>query len=344
MSYSNTFEKVRYFSRLPQNNLTLRKLYHLEKYRNSNTLIQNTSFLKKEIPIRLSKRVFDLDSIKFGLSTNPIILSIKDLYLQSAIRSIEHREIKNIADAISFKDLIKDIKEKHSNVVENMSQAVIKTSKNLQPSEKVELDYFLTNFYGSRIGIRTIIGQCVNVTEKSVGIIKKIKPKSIFDEMKEEVCYISQQCYGIEPKFVFHGDENYEITYIPSFLQYIYLELLKNASRAVIENTNNAEPIHIYQSCGENDLIIKISDFGKGFPRSILQQVYSYSFTTVGNNDNNGNNNEHIIMAGLGYGVPLARLYARYFGGDIQLIPYNGIGTDVIIYINRLLDYEEKEY
>ena len=48
------------------------------------------------------------------------------------------------------------------------------------------------------------------------------------------------------------------------------------------------------------------------------------------------------IMSGLGYGLPLSRLYCKYFQGDLKLIPYEGIGTDALIFINKLGNKDEK--
>jgi pyruvate dehydrogenase kinase 2/3/4 len=41
-------------------------------------------------------------------------------------------------------------------------------------------------------------------------------------------------------------------------------------------------------------------------------------------------------MAGLGYGLPLSRNYARFFGGDLVIESMEGYGTDTYLYLPRL--------
>ena len=38
----------------------------------------------------------------------------------------------------------------------------------------------------------------------------------------------------------------------------------------------------------------------------------------------------------LSYGLPLSRLYARYFQGDIKVASYENFGTDFYIYLRAL--------
>lgn len=41
-------------------------------------------------------------------------------------------------------------------------------------------------------------------------------------------------------------------------------------------------------------------------------------------------------LAGLGYGLPIARNYARCFEGDLTIMSMEGYGTDSFIYLPRL--------
>ena len=40
-------------------------------------------------------------------------------------------------------------------------------------------------------------------------------------------------------------------------------------------------------------------------------------------------------MAGLGFGLPLSRLYAQAFGGTLKLTTLEGWGSSAILHLNR---------
>jgi pyruvate dehydrogenase kinase 2/3/4 len=46
-------------------------------------------------------------------------------------------------------------------------------------------------------------------------------------------------------------------------------------------------------------------------------------------------------LAGLGYGLPISKSYARYFGGDVSIMSMEGYGTDAFVYLRRLGDSRE---
>ncbi|PYH49212.1 alpha-ketoacid dehydrogenase kinase family protein, partial [Aspergillus saccharolyticus JOP 1030-1] len=105
-------------------------------------------------------------------------------------------------------------------------------------------------------------------------------------------------------------------------------------------------------------ITIRIRDRGGGIPPEVLPNIWSYSFTTFSEYDDHyqggggsethegmealntiaaasgggGGANGHLSsIAGLGYGLPLSRAYAEYFGGSIAIQSLWGWGTDVYL-------------
>ena len=103
---------------------------------------------------------------------------------------------------------------------------------------------------------------------------------------------------------------------------------------------------------GKEDVTIRISDRGGGIPRSLRDHIFEYLYTTAPNpiltNSADIQDVSSIMggggmtgmssapLAGLGYGLPLSRLYARYFAGDLQIYSAEGWGTDAVIYLHAL--------
>jgi len=119
--------------------------------------------------------------------------------------------------------------------------------------------------------------------------------------------------------------------------------------RAVVEfhQTEKLPPIRVIVADHEEneDVSLKISDEGGGIKRSFMHKVWSYAFTTVTKDvwEQNvyADFGRDTPMAGFGYGLPLSRLYSRYFGGDLQLLSMEGYGTDAYLQIPRIGDVDE---
>lgn len=95
-------------------------------------------------------------------------------------------------------------------------------------------------------------------------------------------------------------------------------------------------PVKVIVADGIEDVAIKISDEGGGIPRSGLPNIFTYLYSTA-----ESPVSEEVSMAGYGYGLPISRLYARYFGGDLQVISMEGYGTDAYLHLSRLGNRQE---
>jgi len=83
-----------------------------------------------------------------------------------------------------------------------------------------------------------------------------------------------------------------------------------------------------------------------------MHRIWSYLFTTADpkvldrmlSSDSENETRDFDTaspLAGLGYGLPISRNYARYFGGDLVIMSMEGYGTDSFIYLPRLSNKDE---
>ncbi|KAJ2938346.1 hypothetical protein O0L34_g13268 [Tuta absoluta] len=113
-------------------------------------------------------------------------------------------------------------------------------------------------------------------------------------------------------------------------------ELFKNAMRAVMEHhENNPPPIQVNLVEGKEDISVKMSDRGGGIPRSVSDLLFKYMYSTAPQ-PSKSQDSQNVPLAGYGYGLPISRLYARYFHGDLILMSCEGYGTDAVIYLKAL--------
>ncbi|EED15562.1 pyruvate dehydrogenase kinase [Talaromyces stipitatus ATCC 10500] len=259
-----------------------------------------------------------------------------------------------------FKRTLQQIKRRHDGVVTTVAQGILEYKRKRQRLQiDSSIQAFLDRFYMSRIGIRMLIGQHIALTEQThahhpnyVGIIcTKTNIHEVATEAIENARFVCEDHYGLfeAPKVQLICKPDLNFMYVPGHLSHMLFETLKNSLRAVVE-THGAEkeefPVtKVIVAEGREDITIKISDEGGGIPRSSIPLVWTYMYTTVDQtpslDPDFDKSDFKAPMAGFGYGLPISRLYARYFGGDLKLISMEGYGTDVYLHLNRLSSSSE---
>ena len=140
----------------------------------------------------------------------------------------------------------------------------------------------------------------------------------------------------------------HSFTYVPHHLHYMVAELLKNSVRATIRQhheqaslpLDQLPPVRVIIAKGDEDVTIKICDRGGGIPRSRMQTIWKFAHSTANDKELDSDFGTDTVSGARikGFGLPLARIYARYFGGELTLKSTEGYGLDAYLYLPRLGD------
>lgn len=314
-------------------------------------------FLRQELPVRLSNIMKELNLLPDGLLATPPIRLVQSWYIQSLMEILEFLD-KNPDDQSvleNFVEVLEGIRNRHNEVVPTMAHGVIEYKDAFGQQDSItdhNIQYFLDRFYTSRISIRMLINQHtlvfngnINPTyPNTIGCIDSIcDVTEVVRDAYESAKLLCEQYYLGAPELELRQinannvREPIQISYIPSHLYHMLFELFKNAMRATIETheaSRTLPPIKVMVALGGEDLSIKMSDRGGGVPFRKTECLFSYMYSTAPRPSTG--DKHRAPLAGFGYGLPISRLYARYFRGDLQLYSMEGSGTDAVIHLKAL--------
>jgi len=133
---------------------------------------------------------------------------------------------------------------------------------------------------------------------------------------------------------------------VPIHLRGIFREILRNSMRATAWEANvrgvDPKPVRVKLRAGAFGIFVTVSDHGGGI--ADLAQTWKWgpvqgrldgSLSSFEEDDDEADD-PHPSALPTGFGLPLARLTARYFGGDVRLQTLVGYGTNAYIHIPQL--------
>uniref|UniRef100_A0A672HS56 Protein-serine/threonine kinase n=1 Tax=Salarias fasciatus TaxID=181472 RepID=A0A672HS56_SALFA len=296
-------------------------------------------FLRQEFPVRLANIMKEIDFLPDN--------TVK--YLPS------HLHISSHVIVLSFTQTLVNIRNRHNNVVPTMAQGVVeyKEAFGVDPVTNQNVQYFLDRFYMSRISTRMLMNQHTLIFDGSVNpahpkhigsidptcdVVEVVKDAYETSKMLCEQYYLTSPEMEITEVNSKSPGQPLHIVYVPSHLYHMLFELFKNAMRATVETHETSltlPPIKVRVALGAEDLTIKMSDRGGGVPLRKIERLFSYMYSTAPS-PVHADNSRNAPLAGFGYGLPISRLYAKYFQGDLQLYSMEGYGTSAVIYLKAL--------
>lgn len=365
---SSTLDNLDIYSRYNPAPISIK---HLLDHGRSADTADSFLYLRKEIPTRLANMIMELKLLPNSLMEQRECKEIYQDYIRSFKEMMQFETKSNTPETHArFTDSLQNIRNRHIDTVPNMAQAVLRMNKNMRMQDGVTdtIQYFLDRLYTSRISIHMLISHYQSlhgIRSNSEGLIGTIDPQcdllKVAEEAYNAASLLCDNEYFDHPELksraVDTTDENIETqgrvtaVYVPAHLHHILFEVFKNAMRASCEWSEKNEVasipfirLRIYKT--DEDITLKISDRGGGMSRRTKRKIFNYMYSTAsdkmsyegigGGSYGVGISASTLPMHGLGYGLPLSRLYARYFRGDIKVVSVDGFGTDVYVYLQRL--------
>jgi len=314
--------------------------------------------LVQEVLVRLAHLIVELQHLPQELTEQENCRCVTRDYKQSFSELLEFEKVDPDPETLrKWSRLLKTWKQRHQDVVPMMARACMQMKNRYGMDLEREdcaitrtVQYCLDRLYMSRISLNMLCNQHLmvyghaSIVQNQVGVIHpETDVESVVRHAYDNALFLCEQCYLTGPALELRVANATEpgarvtVTQVPSHIYHIVFEIIKNAMQATVnlhlDNTEVLPPVKAFICQSDCDITIRVSDTGGGIDRNTTDRIFKYLYTT---SPKTSLTCEHVPLSGLGYGLPLARLYARYFQGDLRAASYEGYGTDIYIYIRAL--------
>ena len=375
--------------------ISLRQLTFFGRTLTESRLISSANYVRLELPTRLAHRLRNMQTLPYSALTNPHISHVYELYYTAFERLRKVPEIRSADDNDRFCQVIQSCLREHLSVIPRLAMGAIEIQNTISGEE---CDLFMTTLLRSRISRRVIAEQHLALTEtfhspwhfpnakKSIiapeddfvgEIFLRCNAKEIVEQCAATARDLMSKAYGPKvtiPEVVVKGHLDTTFPYIPSHIEYMIGELLRNSMQAIVEKPGpKCPPIEVLICEAAQHVIIRISDQGGGIEREILPYLWSFAkgprrqtrlqnlervpklagtmqelryadpaLAAEAERHGSRRNSSLSALSGrqpdlrLGMGLPLSRIYAEYWAGSLEIHSLEGYGVDAFLQISKL--------
>lgn len=286
-------------------------------------------------------RLAALQELPYIALVNPNIEQSNRLYLKTleSLLSIEYPY--DLYDTAKMQNLTKEFLNDHQDTLLTLSNGLQEIS-NFYDHEKIFK--FLNNHLHDRILMKLLTTNYLELlkqdenTRDKIGVIHKdLHISDLVLRTNEFVNDLTFIKYDKTVPVKFMDGADVKFSYIPTDLEYVLQEVLKNSSRAHIENNVERE-VEVTIVKSYEQLEIRIRDFGGGINPQVEDLIFDYSFSTTEKDAKDTGMSAYILpgqevqnVAGMGFGLPMCKAYLELFNGTLDIQSLWGWGTDVYI-------------
>eukprot|EP00051_Salpingoeca_urceolata_P012846 m.160040 g.160040 ORF g.160040 m.160040 type:complete len:481 (-) comp17618_c0_seq1:114-1556(-) len=355
-------EAVSRFARYIPHNLTLGQYTAFGQRNDDAAKIDSSVFVHNEVRTRLAHMISELRTSTDLLAKQDIIKRVYDVYIDSfrELNAIDNLSgTATLEEKLAYTEKVTEAigacRRRHTGIPLAMAHGVLQLKQDgLVKGMSRSLNEFLDRFYMSRVAMRFLNAQHLALFGEAASnrsMVGSIEPacdvRQVVLDAAEHAGHMCEEVYFQRPpvEIITPCSEGVHFTYVPGHLYHITFELLKNSFRAVAEfhgpDATSLPPVRVVIVKGKQDVSIKISDEGGGISRSHTPDLFSYLYTTAEMPallKDVPDSMDSAPLAGFGYGLPMSRLYARYFGGNLHVISMEGFGTDAFVFLCAAAD------
>eukprot|EP01061_Rhynchopus_euleeides_P001473 TRINITY_DN11055_c0_g2_i1.p1 TRINITY_DN11055_c0_g2~~TRINITY_DN11055_c0_g2_i1.p1 ORF type:complete len:391 (+),score=130.96 TRINITY_DN11055_c0_g2_i1:180-1352(+) len=326
-------------------------------------VIESAQYVHRELPVRLAKTLNSFEALPLLVLKQPAMHTAFRLYMDSFDMLTQLEVPHDLASAERFTLAVDSRSKDTAHLLSLLSEGLSQARGKLRGGEVERLDDFTHLFIGHRLARRMLASNhCAMVdhyqeqekeglTETEVGIFHRAAPvNAIVSASAEEAQGLCMAEYGQYPEIQVSDPSGVNLFCVPANLQAVLVEVLKNSMKATVERhmTHNVLPeVHATITAAANGtVLIQLEDQGGGMSSESEASLWRYgaSGKTLLDGKKKGDKDEgpresifgirdiHTKrLSGYGFGLPLSKARANYFGGDLWLRNMEYYGTDTYI-------------
>lgn len=253
-----------------------------------------------QILCSIAHRLRDLQTLPYIVLTNPHMSRVYDMYYRAFETFKRTPEVKTLDDNDALCKIIRSKLRESLSTIPSLVIGVLETQQMLDAGK---MDSLMDIMLRSRISRRVILEQHLALTEtfhspwhfpdakindtatEWIGeVFLRCNAKATVERCAAAVESLLRQTHGSTvqlPEVQILGHLDATLTYIPSHLEYIIGELLRNSFQAVIaqqrDKSSKLPPIEVLICEAPQHVIFRVSDQGGGIPQSILPYLWSFT-------------------------------------------------------------------
>ncbi|KAK5695255.1 putative protein kinase [Elasticomyces elasticus] len=281
--------------------ISLRQLTFFGRTLTESRLLSSANYVRLELPTRIAHRLRNMQTLPYSALTNEHISHVYEAYYRAFETFRKVPEVRTLDDNDRFCEVLKTTLKEHLTVIPRLAMGILEIQDSVSGDE---CDRFMNTLLRSRISRRVIAEQHLALNEtfhspwhfdgkksgtapedEFVGeIFLKCNAKEIVEKCASRASELTRKAFGPDvalPMIVLQGHLETTFPYIPSHLEYILGELLRNSIQAVVEQRGATRdvppPIEVLICEAAQHVIIRVSDQGGGVDREILPYLWSFA-------------------------------------------------------------------